>query len=128
MPFVVRGRDYSGGDCWTVIYLAYRDVLGVSLPRYDDDYTSEDVKGSRALAELVGGQAHGGEWWQLGLTDPVNPLDVVVFNIFGRPLHVALVLDHRRMLHSEEKIGTMVEPMASPMWAKRREGIYRRVG
>ena len=40
MPFVARGRDYEGGDCWAVVWLLWRDVLGRDLPAYDTGYAT----------------------------------------------------------------------------------------
>jgi murein DD-endopeptidase len=34
IPYVAHGRDYAGADCWGLLYLFYRDVLGVQIPSY----------------------------------------------------------------------------------------------
>lgn len=129
-PFRAKGRDWRGVDCWGLVYLAYRELRGVDLPTYADDYAERDLRGSRALGGLVAREA---ESWRLvrAAGEPSGAediLDVVVLRLGGRPVHVGLYLGEGRFLHAEEKIGVVVERLASPMWARRLEGIYRRAG
>lgn len=126
VPFVKRGRSYDGWDCWGLIYVAYRDVLGKTIydgaDQYDD--TGSTPRSREQLNELF--RANMAEWSRVdGLP---RPTDVALFNVAGRPLHVGLMLDQRRMLHCEEKIGTFVERIDGAAWARRLEGIYRHVG
>lgn len=120
VPFVPHGRDYTGWDCWGLIYVAHRDVLGVKIPSYADQYDARDVRGAPSLSRLV--LTHLPEWNRT--TRPAMG-DVALFRVAGRPVHVGFMLDPRRMIHSEARIGTMVEPLSSVQWARRLEGVYR---
>ena len=131
VPFKPRGRDWNGWDCWGCVVLSFHEILGIELPSYEDQYEDDDVRGSARLGELVAAQL--GEWAVVPLNRDASrpytfakPMDVAVFRLHGRPLHTGLVLDQARMLHTEHKIGTVIERLSSPMWAKRLEGIYRR--
>lgn len=131
VPFVEKGRDYDGVDCWGVIYLAFRDVYGIQLPSYVESYTERDLVGTSALARLVSVESRC--WspiWTRGMGIPNHPYDrrpgdVAVFLRQNRPVHTALVIDRRRVLHSEEELGTFVDRIDSPIWQHRLEGIYR---
>src|SRR5687767_9653450 len=58
-PFVAKGRDRVGLDCWGVIVLAYRELLGVELPGYESDYEHTTSVECGAVA-----RAHVGEGWR----------------------------------------------------------------
>ena len=55
-------------------------------------------------------------------------MDLALFLIAGRPVHIGLLIDRRRVLHAEKKIGVFIERIDSTMWAKRLEGVYRYAG
>ena len=127
VPFALHGRSYDGWDCWGVVTCGYRDVGGVELPLYVDEYDEADPRDVR-LYTLVETAAADGTWRMIDrATEQPRPLDVVVLRILGRPLHVGLMVDKRRMIHCEHRAGTVVEPFESKMWAKRLDGVYRRV-
>lgn len=117
VPFVEKGRDYSGWDCWGSVWCAYRDVYGIFLPKYLDYESTVEYEQLRLLID------HGKKTW-VHVTKPQSG-DVAVFNISGAPCHVAMVVDGRNALHAERKIGTFIEPLNSIIWKKRLEGFYR---
>lgn len=122
VPFQDHGRSYEGWDCWGLVYVAYRDIMGVTLPSYSGEYDrAGDTRESRnQLDGLI--RSHLGPW---SVVEERLPLDVVLFRIGGQPVHVGLLVDRRRMLHAEARIGTQMERMSSSMWNQRLEGVYR---
>jgi len=54
-----------------------------------------------------------------------QPLDVVVFNLAGRPGHVGVCVGRGRFFHVEEHSRSRVESLLSPLWSSRIEGYYR---
>lgn len=127
VPFVEKGRDFDGVDCWGVPYLAFKHVLGIELPSYTERYREVDVRGGKELGAVV--RKSLPEWERVW--ERVNnwrPMDLALFLIAGRPVHIGLLIDRRRVLHAEKKIGVFIERIDSTMWAKRLEGVYRYAG
>ena len=80
VPYLVRGNDESGIDCWALVVRYYRDVLGVELDdTYDDD-----------IADGFKHEIESGAW------EPCDKKDAgVVFMAFdqlGEPRHVGIVV------------------------------------
>lgn len=40
IPFKDKGRSFEGCDCWGLVYLIYKNELGIELPLYVDGYES----------------------------------------------------------------------------------------
>ena len=103
VPFVDGGRDLAGFDCWGAIFLAYRE-RGIELPDYGE-ISALDLR--RVAREIEGGQ----EAWQ-----PVGTpreFDVVLLRLYNRAWvgHVGLMVDDRRMLHTEKASSAVVVPL-----------------
>lgn len=122
VPFVDLGRDWNGWDCWGLVHCAYRECLRVDLPSFAGGYANagNTVESREQLLRLSDAERH--RWRPAGAPEP---LDVVLMIVTGRPIHVGLFLGGGRFIHAERKLGTMIERMASPMWSRRIEGVYR---
>ncbi len=122
VPFMDRGRDWDAWDCWGMFRVFHREVLGVALPSYAESYqdAGHSVESRKVLSTIIA--ANMGAWRRV---ERPEPGDGVLLNIGGRPIHVGLALGGGLMLHAERKINTVIERLASPMWAKRIEGFYR---
>lgn len=120
--YVDGGRDYDGIDCYGIPFLAYRDVLGIDLPAFYGEYEDggKSVESRATINDLI--LANKNEW---ELVDKYEPMDVVLFTLGGNPIHVGIMIDSKRFLHCERKIGVVVEKISSFMWWKRLEGVYR---
>lgn len=53
IPFVEKGRDENGCDCWGLVRLIYKNELGIDLPDYLDCYetTNDREKLSSVIKE-----------------------------------------------------------------------------
>ncbi len=122
VPFVDKGRGWSGWDCWGMLRLFYHEVLGISLPSYAEGY-ADAGQSAETRNQLRAVIAIGKALWRCVPAPEVG--DVVLLNIGGHPLHVGLALGHGRMLHAERRVGTLIERLSSPIWARRVEGFYR---
>jgi len=122
MPFKEHGRDYDGGDCWSVMYLGYRDVLGRELPSYVDEYVDAgDTEASRrVIQDKILAQKHN--WEQV---DKPQAMDVAFFKLGNTGTHLALMIDDKSFIHCEKRIGTVIEKIDSAKWKSRVEGVYR---
>lgn len=124
IEFVARERSYERGDCWTVVWLFYRDVLGIDLPLYDTGYRTAGE--SRADREFVAETMSAS---RIDWTPVVRPQvgDVPLLRCGGRACHVGVMIDAARFIHIENRTGVMVESLSSPLWRRRCEEVYRYV-
>lgn len=118
LPFETRGRGPTGYDCWGLVQYVYREELGILLPDYSDDYQDEGDKNS--ISEVFAQER--GKWTRV--EDP-KPLDCVMFNIYGRPVHIGVVATAEFFLHSPENDLSRLERFGDRIWARRIEGFYR---
>lgn len=121
LPYRDHGRERDGVDCYGLVRLVLRELRGIELPIYSDEYANGDDIGG--IAALV----------RAGLPRDWVPIErpeafaLVVFR--GRPTHVGLCVDDGRFLHSDRPgVTSRVERLDSPLWAPRIEGYYRHAG
>jgi cell wall-associated NlpC family hydrolase len=118
IPFVERGRDFDGCDCWGLLCLFYRNELGIDLPAHEELYAS-----SRDLAGTIGVRmAERGRWQRV--PRPL-PGDAVCLLVRKFPIHVGVAVDGCRMLHVERGLQAVIERFDGLVWEKRVEGFYR---
>lgn len=119
-PFVERGRDTDGVDCWGLVRLVLAREFGVDVPSYADGYerTGEREK----ISGLV--EQERGDWFSVAPCD-VRPGDVVLLAITGYPCHVGIVIGGGLMLNARSGVGVAVEEYMRPYWRRRLRGFYR---
>lgn len=115
VPFVEFGRDFDGWDCWGLAICAYREILGIEI----EDFAYDSVRSFKALMALFDQRDRKPDWEKCG----AQPLSLAAIYRRGHVIHTGLVVDKRRILHSEEDIGTCVELISQ----FRIEGFYRHV-
>lgn len=128
VPFVERGRDYAGWDCWGLVCCGFRDVWGITLPSYATEYEApqRSVAGLDAMRGVVErATAPAGLWRPVARA---SAGDVIVLCLHNRPIHVGLMLDAVRFIHAEAGVGASIDQTASPLWQRRIDGIFRYVG
>ena len=109
------GIPYEKMDCYDLCKKFYKEEFGVELP--DQHYIdNRDVK---EMAEVVGSCKE--EF--VKVSDPRFG-DLVLLRVWGMPAHVGLYVNDKIILHTQEKIGSMLENI-SPRWVNRIEGYYR---
>lgn len=127
VPFKDKGRDFDGWDCYGLMRCFLKDVHGVDIPSFVDDYKNAGLtKDSRDQLEIVIRQRKEilPQW--VKVNEPKKG-DGVLFLIGGRPIHMGLMLSRSKFLHTEAKINTVIESINSMIWKKRVEGFYRYV-
>lgn len=122
VPFLKKGRSYKGWDCWGLIYLGYRDVYRIQLPRYTDGYNS--TRRQRELHDLINRKKTDEVWHKV---ETYRPGDVALMVLNGQACHVGLMVDQRRTLHVEEQMLAIVEPLEKTAIKNGLEGVYRHV-
>lgn len=117
LPFLDKGRDTDGLDCWGLVRHYYAHEKKISLPLLDSYQTSKDAD---SIQEIVNGERCN---WLL--TDRPNTGDVVVIAIAGKETHVGIYVNHGKMLHAYEGTDSCIVSLDSPRWKSRIKGIYR---
>ena len=97
IPYAEHGRDYSGADCWGIVWLYYRDVRGIVLPDYLDEMSTVDFRRDQIGKVVTRGREE--DWQQVA--DP-RAGNVVLMRVGRQESHVGIYLDGGRVLHSEE--------------------------
>lgn len=122
LPFVERGRNRSGCDCWGLFVLVQREVFGLDLPAFSDAYAT--VLDRAALADLIAG--HMGPWREI---DPgkERPGDAVLMRLAGSESHIGIVAGQGRVLHTERGAGSVIESYRETRLRRRVAGFYRHV-
>lgn len=124
VPFKPKGRDYDGWDCWGMFRCAYRDVRGILLPSFAEEYTS--TRPSKDLSELVAsGRDRIDQWTRLAPGDALNVMDGIILRYLGLPVHIGLVISKHKFLHTEAGINTIVEDIRRLPSDHSIEGVYR---
>jgi probable lipoprotein NlpC len=90
------GLSKAGVDCSGFVYLTYRDLFGVSLPR-----TVYQQAGS--------GPAVSQQQLKTG--------DLVFFRIGRSQNHVGIYLEHRRFLHVSSRRGVIISSLDNCYWS-----------
>lgn len=118
IPFVARGRDHDGCDCWGLVRLALGEQFGLELPRFD---AYRSLRERELIQTLI--TAGLPDWRDVTGTERAG--DVVLLRLAGRPLHVGLVVARGTMLHIEDGIDACLERYDGLAWRDRVAGIYR---
>lgn len=118
IPYLNRGRDREGVDCWGLVQLWHKEQLGVTVPDYLWAYTSAEDFGSVANAI----NENKVNW--LKVSEPEYG-DVLVFRILGYPIHVGIKLNGDDFLHAFRGTQSCVERLSSLSWSRRLTEVYR---
>lgn len=112
IPYQLHGRSRTGADCYGLVVMVYRDILGITLEDYD--YASRVDAG--ALIDV-----HRTRWKQLA--EPEHWAVAVIRNGLD-PMHCGIIVDHDLMLHTHAGGASCVVRFQSPNWAPRILGYY----
>lgn len=122
IPFIDRGRDLDGCDCWGLVRLVMQDRVQVTLDSLqvsESDYQS-------VMAEIASAQQTS-EWISVD-QDCECTFDVAEMSwpvrINGQwrhePLHVGIIVAPGWLLHTERSTAAMLSPYTSDLRIKRR--------
>ena len=121
VPFKKCGRGWDGWDCAGMVQFAYREIYGTDIGDSSGDYTPESSY--KELAALFDRERP--MWVEVS---PPAPGDVALYRVGKYAMHIGFVIPwrgHLGLLHCEENIGTVLEPLNTRAWSKRIEGYYR---
>lgn len=97
-PYRLGGLAKQGLDCSGLVYVAYQDLVGPSIPR--------TVRGQTQLGTRIQKQ-------------DLQSGDLVFFKTTGSGRHVGVYLDGNRFLHVSTKKGVIISSMDNVYWKPR---------
>ena len=122
LPYAAKGRTDRGCDCWGLACLVYAQELGITLPRYDNEYACDSERAE--IAALISAENAPPNWQELD-QNAAQPFDLVLFRPGRLAAHVGIMVDARRALHMDRTDHAKILDLQSPMWRGRIEGVYR---
>lgn len=108
------GIEYSKMDCWRLTQHFYQRVFGIELKSYYE-HTPLERSDRKSLIYTNVGEFKRVEEPQFG--------DIVLIKILGIESHIAIFMGGGMMLHTTEKTGSCLEPVAR--WKKQIVGYFR---
>lgn len=118
IPFVDRGRDFDGVDCWGLVRLVYDRAFGIRLPCFSESYESANDR--RMVADLID-EGRGSPWRPVIVP---KTGDVAVIRRGGLPTHVGVVVGYR-LLHADRGAASSLVPLDHVRIRRRLAGYYR---
>lgn len=131
VPFVDRGSDFAGCDCYGLVRLLYAEVKGVLLPDLGGIAQGADL--SPRAAEVA--EACAGTWVEVPRPQ-AKALDVVLMRGIvaheghkaSRPVHVGCMVNPGALIHIEEGVGVSLVELNHFRIRRRVDGFYRYSG
>lgn len=124
IPWNPKGRVVEDGlDCWGLVREWYKNEMDVMLPSFSN--ISAEELGYKDCSTVIMTNELRDRF--IRIEDGGAELgDILVFNISGMPIHVAVALEGGKMLHANKAAGgVVVESYKQLTWEKRLEGVYR---
>ena len=126
IPFVEKGRDRSGVDCYGLVRLIYQEQRRIALPSYTEAYAT--TSDAQEITRLLAGEV-GNHWQEVPLSE-AQLFDGLIFRIVGQPTHFGMVLDAPWFVHAAKfdkcQVGKVwMERWDSLQWTKRLIGVVR---
>jgi cell wall-associated NlpC family hydrolase len=120
IPYVQHGRSYDGADCWGIVFLYYRDILGRSIPSYVAEMEAREFR-PRGIGPLIS-EERDRAWSEVSA--PIAG-DVVLMRTGIHHNHVGIYLAGRTTLHSEGPGLSAIERLDALHLRNRVSGFYR---
>ena len=98
-PYI--GLPYERAHCWELVRRVYADQLGLDLPAYGEIDAANLVAVARGMAE-----AEAADCWHP--VDRPQAFDVALMRGRSRVWHVGVMVDDRRVLHTERATGAVL--------------------
>ena len=137
IPFADLGLDRRGCNCWGLARLVYRERCGIDLPSYAGDYAGTGRADAVDIARLVQGGLRQDGWREVDWRDPataaangvrwgeIRTYDGVLLRLKGYPMHMAVMVAPRWMLHTICHEESHPERLDTMLWRHRIHGFYR---
>lgn len=120
VPYVPHGREYTGADCWGILFLYYRDVLCTPVPAYSAEMEAREFH-RVDIGPLIDDERE--RHWKA--VDVPQPGDCILMRAGRHDSHVGIFLGQGRMLHSEGPHPSVIDRIGDMRWRNRISGYYR---
>jgi hypothetical protein len=117
IPFLDKGRDINGIDCWGLVRLVYKQEYHIDLPNFSTNYEADDTEQMRDLL------AQYKEGWEK--IDAPTEGCIVLFNILGVESHMGIAVSSTHFLHARDRYDSAIESFESVAWRNRITGFYK---
>lgn len=104
IPYLDRGRGFCGLDCYGLLCLVYRELLGIELPAFDRHYVTTADR--RAIAELIADNLSA---WREIPAGQEQAFDGVLMRELQYPRHIGVVVQPGQLLHAERGETSRIE-------------------
>ena len=114
-PYI--GLPYAVGstDCWGLVRMIYADHLGIHLPAY------LGVEMGPAVGAIIDDLLASRTWEPV---ETAQPYDLILLRD-GSRLHIGIVIEPGKMIHTMENKNACIENYTRPYWASLAIGFYR---
>lgn len=116
------GRSRAGVDCWGLLWLVYRDVLGIEVASYAQE--TMDAPEREQIAALLNNDRQISPWCDVQ-PGGERPFDMAVFRRAGVDSHVGVVVEPGRMLHITNGMESRVERFDLGRWKPKLVAVHR---
>lgn len=123
IPYIKGGREISkdgGLDCYGLVRKWYSDQYGIILPEYRLIHSTGTSLNTTEKPQDIS--------QDFDETDKPVLGDLILFNILGNPMHIAVYIDKNTMLHTFKTGGSVLERFTNLKWSRRLESFYRYSG
>jgi hypothetical protein len=117
IPFLDKGRDINGIDCWGLVRLVYKQEYNIDLPNFSTDYEADDTERMKDLL------AQYKEGWEK--IDTPQEGCIVLFSILGIESHMGIAVSSTHFLHARDRYDSAIESFDSVGWKNRITGFYK---
>ena len=117
IPFLDKGRDINGIDCWGLVRLVYKQEYSIDLPNFSTNYEAEDAE---RMSDLLAQYKEG--WEKI---DAPTEGCIVLFNILGVESHMGIAVSSTHFLHARDRRDSAIESFESVAWRNRITGFYK---
>lgn len=119
IPFLIRGRDRAGLDCYGLCRLVLAEHFGKRLPDFQSYRSMEDRQHIAVLIDANKPTINAHQ-----VESPI-PGDLVLMHFYGLPIHIGIYIGSGYLLHVMKGCNTAIERIDSTRIARRIKGYYR---
>jgi cell wall-associated NlpC family hydrolase len=122
IPYVSQSESFEGCECYSICRLFSRTELGVELPDHSQLYADASITKDVQSAFEAWDETLSSDWTEV---DEPAIGDVIIFNFYGLPTHVAIYVGNNKCLHATEGVGSYLAELYGSAWERRMKGIMR---